>query len=148
MFRGFKAQSRSETNQQRHEKTFKRLQNTIKQSKANVLRGKIERSYVSLMSLENKAQKNKKQLVIFKDRLSHVLSPGHPSMMKCLKLVVTNPFGGFKYRRKSLPMLFDGKQINKLTRDHTTVWKTTSKVETLYYRSNWKKLSLSDVFRV
>ena len=58
MFRRFKARSRSETNQQMHEKTFKRLQNTIKQVRANVLRGKIERSYVSLVSLEIKAQKN------------------------------------------------------------------------------------------
>ena len=66
MFRGFKAQSRSETNQQRHEKTFKRLQNTIKQSKANVLRGKIERSYVSLMSLEIKAQKTKNDWLFLK----------------------------------------------------------------------------------
>ena len=41
-----------------HEKTFKRLQNTIKQVRTNVLRGKIERSYVSLVSLEIKAQKN------------------------------------------------------------------------------------------
>ena len=68
-----------------HEKTFKRLQNTIKQVRANVLRGKIERSYVSLVSLEIKAQKTKKPMIILKDKLSYVLPQGHPSMMKGLK---------------------------------------------------------------
>ena len=96
MFRGFKPRSRSERNQQRHERTFKRLQNTIKQSKANVLRGKIERSYVSLMSLEIKTQKTKNEWLFLKTKLSHKMSLGHPSMMKCLKLGVTNSFRGFK----------------------------------------------------
>ena len=106
MFRRFKARSRSETNQQMHEKTFKRLQNTIKQVRANVLRGKIERSYVSLVSLEIKAQKTKKPMIILKDKLSYVLPQGHPSMMKCLKLGVASSFRGFKYSRKLLLMLF------------------------------------------
>ena len=123
MFRGFKPRSRSERNQQRHERTFKRLQNTIKQSKANVLRGKIERSYVSLMSLEIKTQKTKNKWLFLKTKLSHKMSLGHPSMMKCLKLGVTNSFRGFKYPRKLLLMLFDGKRIKKLTKDHTIVAK-------------------------
>ena len=123
MFRGFKPRSRSERNQQRHERTFKRLQNTIKQSKANVLRGKIERSYVSLMSLEIKTQKTKNEWLFLKTKLSHKMSLGHPSMMKCLKLGVTNSFRGFKYPTKLLLMLFDGKRINKLTKDHTIVAK-------------------------
>ena len=66
MFRGFKARSTSEKNQQRHQKTFKRFQNTIKQGKANILRGQIERSYVSLMSLEIKAQKTKNDWLFLK----------------------------------------------------------------------------------
>ena len=123
MFRGFKPRSRSERNQQRHERTFKRLQNTIKQSKANVLRGKIERSYVSLMSLEIKTQKTKNEWLFLKTKLSHKMSLGHPSMMKCLKLGMINSFRGFKYPRKLLLMLFDGKRINKLTKDHTIVAK-------------------------
>ena len=66
MFRGFKARSTSEKDQQRHQKTFKRFQNTIKQGKANILRGQIERSYVSLMSLEIKAQKPKNDWLFLK----------------------------------------------------------------------------------
>ena len=66
MFRGFKARSTSEKNQQRHEKTFKRFRNTIKQGKANILRGKIERRYVSLMSLEIRAQKPKNDWLFLK----------------------------------------------------------------------------------
>ena len=66
MFRGFKARSTSEKNQQRHEKTFKRFHNTIKQGKASILRGKIERRYVSLINLEIKAQKTKNDWLFFK----------------------------------------------------------------------------------
>ena len=113
MFRSFKALRKSKRSQQRLEKTFQIFQNTIKQDKDDPFTGKIKRSYVSFMNLEVKKQKS---LVIFKDKQSHVISPGLLWRLKCIKLGVANLFRGFKAKRKIFLMLFQGKRINKRTK--------------------------------
>ena len=53
-------------------KVFRGCKTLTKRGKADVFSGKIEKSYISLMSLKIKKQKI---LVIFEDKLSQVISP-------------------------------------------------------------------------
>ena len=70
----------------------------------------------------------------------HVISQGFLWRLKWINLGVDDLFRGFKAPRKLLLMLFDGKRINKLTReDCKTGCKTLSKIETLYLELKLKE---------
>ena len=86
----------------------------------------------AVFHLDIRKKKNKKRLVIFEDKLSHVMCQRLLQRWKYIKLGPTNIFTGFKSPRKLWLMFFEAKRINKVRRDDFTGCKTLRKIQPMY----------------